>query len=33
MKKYDEAMACFDKTIEINPKFYQAYYSKGKNFF
>jgi tetratricopeptide (TPR) repeat protein len=28
-KKYDEAIKCFDRTIEANPSFADAYYYKG----
>ncbi|CAD8127977.1 unnamed protein product [Paramecium sonneborni] len=29
VKKYKEAIQLFDKTIQINPQFYKAYYQKG----
>ena len=29
MKKLEEAIKCYNRAIEIDPNFYQAYYNKG----
>lgn len=30
LKKYDEAIECFDKAIELNPNLHLLWYFKGK---
>ncbi|MCE2507011.1 MAG: tetratricopeptide repeat protein, partial [Nitrosopumilaceae archaeon] len=32
LKKYEEATECYDKAIELNPDYPEAFYGKGSTF-